>query len=409
MPRVLLLFPTRTYRAEAFLSAAGRLGLDVTVGSEEASSLAGLNPTGLLKLDFNNLPETVRTVERFSAVHPIHAVIPVDEQTAVAAAALARMLGLRHNSVEAASAAANKREMLERLSAGGVSAPPHRLCTVGDDASALACEVVYPCVVKPLILSGSRGVIRADDPLQFAAAFARLSAILDDPEVRGRGDASRQILIQPFVAGTEVAVEGILTHGIFRLLAIFDKPDPLDGPFFEETIYVTPSRLPTKTEGAVAGCVARACKALGLSEGPVHAEVRIHDGRPCMIEIAARSIGGRCSQVLRFQGGASLEELILRHALGLDIESLERDSQAAGVMMIPTPRAGIFRAVGGLAEAVAVVGVEEITITAHPGQRLVPLPEGSRYLGFIFARAEESASVETALRRAHGCLDFVVE
>jgi biotin carboxylase len=268
--------------------------------------------------------------------------------------------------------------------------------------------MVYPCVVKPLMLSASRGVIRADDEGQFVGAVRRLEVILRTPDAAALGDIARQVLVEAFIPGREVALEGLLVRGELHVLALFDKPDPLDGPFFEETIYVTPSRLPTSVQSEIASCTARAARALGLQDGPVHAELRVNRQGASVIEVAARSIGGLCSRTLRFGTGLSLEELILRHALGMGITSLTRERRAAGVMMIPIPKAGVLKEVRGQVEARSVPGIEEIAITAHPGEDLVPLPEGARYPGFIFARAESPERVEAALREAHRRLTFVV-
>jgi biotin carboxylase len=255
-------------------------------------------------------------------------------------------------------------------------------------------------VLKPLRLSASRGVIRADNPTGFVTAHARLSAIL--------AGCDAEFLVEDFVPGYEVALEGLLVNRRLHVLALFDKPDPLDGPFFEETIYVTPSSAPAGLQKSIAECAERATRALGLIEGPVHAELRYNERGPWLIELAARPIGGRCSAVLRFGDGVLLEELILRHALGMPIPSLEREKVAAGVMMIPIPGAGELREVRGVAEAKAVTLVEDVQITAHLGERLVPFPEGSRYPGFIFARGPTAAAVEAALREAHRHLVFVL-
>ncbi|HSD28965.1 MAG TPA: ATP-grasp domain-containing protein, partial [Vicinamibacteria bacterium] len=212
-----------------------------------------------------------------------------------------------------------------------------------------------------------------------------------------------------FIPGREVALEGLLVGGELHVLALFDKPDPLDGPYFEETIYVTPSRLSPDVQLAIAAEARWAARALGLAEGPVHAELRVNDEGPWMIELAARTIGGLCSRTLRFGAGLSLEELVIRHALGIELDSLERERQPAGVMMIPIPRAGVLRAVRGREAALAVPGIEEATISAHVGQELVPLPEGSRYLGFLLARADSPEAVEEALRAAHRRLDFDID
>ena len=407
MPRVLLLLPTTSYRTPDFLAAASALGLDVTVASEEANTMERLNPSGLLTLDFGDLAACGDRVVAFAAATPLDAVLGVDERTAVAAAAIAARLGLPHPSVAAVAAAGNKAVMRERLAQAGVASPRHRLFSRMADPRVAGRGVGYPCVLKPTFLAASRGVIRADDASQFVAAWERIARILAEPAVAKRGGAAAaEILVEDFVAGEEVALEGLLTGGELRVLALFDKPDPLDGPFFEETIYVTPSRHAAAVQRGCADATAAAARALGLREGPIHAELRVDGPRVCVIEIAARSIGGLCSRTLRFGMGMSLEELILRHALGREIPGAEREAAAAGVMMIPIPGAGILQEVGGLDAARAVPGIEEVTISARVGSRLVPLPEGDRYLGFIFSRAATPERAEAALREAHARLEF---
>ncbi len=421
MPRVLLLLPTTTYRTHAFIEAVQRLGVELTVASEEASTLTRLNPSGLLRLNFGDPPEAARQVVQFAGEHPIAAVVPVDDQVTICAATICEALGLRHNSVESVHAARNKHRMRELLGQAAVPQPQYRLCSLDDDPVHIADQVQYPCVVKPLTLSGSRGVIRANTNLEFVRAVARLDHILrlefaeshpsDSPRSRRKNslsDTARQFLVEDFVAGPEVALDGLLTRGELRVLALFDKPDPLEGPFFEETIYVTPSRLPVPVQQDIARCTARACRAIGLTEGPIHAELRINTGSPSIIEINPRSIGGLCSRVLRFGTGLSLEELIIRHALDGNYDPPTRENQPAGVMMIPTPRAGVLTEVRGLDQARTVDGIEQVTISAHLGQELVPLPEGALYLGFIFARSASPEAVEAALRESHARLDFLI-
>jgi len=265
---------------------------------------------------------------------------------------------------------------------------------------------VYPGVVRPIRINGSRGVIRANNPREFVAAASRLAALLDaiDPML-----GAKPFLVEHFIPGFEVALEGLLDHGALQVLALFDKPDPLDGPFFEETLYVTPSRLPEATQAAIARCAADAAAALGLREGPMHAELRINDQGPWIVELAGRSIGGLCSKTLRFGTDISLEELILRQACGMPIESTVRTSVAGGVMMIPIPGAGLLKRVEGVAESAAVPGVEAVDITARINYPIVPLPEGDSYLGFIFARSGTPVEVEAALREAHSRLRFRIQ
>src|SRR5947207_6052320 len=297
-PRLLLLLPTATYRTAAFVEAARRVGVDLTVASERPSTFQDANPGGLVTLDLSDPDRAAAEAQAFAQEHPLQGVVGVDDDTAVVAAAIAGTLGLRGNSVAAARVARDKHEQRTLLAAAGVPVPRFTRYGVDDDPRRLAAGVSYPCVLKPLRLAASRGVIRADTPEQFVAAFERVKRILRDAGCVGSHasriphPASRSILVEDFVPGREYALEGLLIAGELRVLALFDKPDPLDGPYFEETIYVTPSRLPADQQRAVAACAERAAAALGLREGPVHAELRVNASGPWVIELAARPIGG---------------------------------------------------------------------------------------------------------------------
>ena len=407
--RLLLLLPTTTYRTEAFVEAATRLGVELVCASERPSTFEALAPDSLLTLDFADPGASADTIAQFAARRPIDAVVPVDDLTTVVAAAISQRLGLKANSLPAVVTARDKHAMRRCLSEAGVPVPRFRLLRLADDPAVLARQIDYPCVLKPLALSASRGVIRANDAQEFVAALHRIAAILESVQAPLPDEARRALLVEEFIPGGEVALEGLLIGGTLHVLAIFDKPDPLDGPFFEETIYVTPSRLPQAVQARIAVVSRDACAALGLTEGPIHGELRLNERGPFVLEVAARSIGGLCSRTLTFGTGLTLEELILSHALGRPLESLERERRAAGVMMIPIPRAGRLVSVRGADDAAAVDGVDDVAITMHPGQEVVPLPEGWQYLGFIFARAETPAAVEHALRQAHARLHFAIE
>jgi biotin carboxylase len=407
--RLLLLLPTSTYRTQDFVDAATTLGVDLVCASEKPSTFESHVPDHLLTVDFTDPAAAADTVARFAERRAIDAVVGVDDLTAVAAAAIAERLRLRANVVAAVSAARDKYQMRQCLAAAGVRVPRFRRIALKDDPFLAARGVAFPCVLKPLSLSASRGVIRADNIDQFMAAFRRITALLARDDVEVGGDGAQYLLAEEYIPGLEVALEGLLVDGDLQTLALFDKPDPLEGPFFEETIYVTPSRLPADVQDAIRQTTAGACTALGLREGPVHAELRVNDTGGFIIEVAARSIGGLCSRTLRFGTGMTLEEVILRHALGLPIASLEREQQAAGVMMLPIPRAGTLRAIGGTDDARGVKGIEDVTITVHVGQALEPLPEGWQYLGFIFARGARPDQVEQALRDAHARLIVTID
>jgi len=410
MPRVLLLFPTTTYRSADYLRAAQRLGVEAVVASERPSTLESLNPGGLMTIDFRDPEACARAAAALAERGGIAAAVGVDEATALAAARIGTALGLpRANPPDAVAAAGDKRLFRERIDAAGLPGPRWIAAPVVGGPDAALADARLPCVLKPTFLSGSRGVVRADSPEELRAAWARIAAILADPEVARRGgDSARTILVEEYVPGDEVALEGLLRGGRLETLAIFDKPDPLEGPFFAETIYVTPTRKAPEVQEAIREAAAHAALAVGLREGPIHAELRLPPSGPVVIEVAARTIGGLCSRALRFAGGATLEDVVLGHALGRGPDRVEREPAASGVLMIPVERAGRLEEVSGIEAARAVPGVEDVVISAHPGQRLVPLPEEARYAGFVFARAGEPAEVERALRRARGELSFRV-
>ncbi len=406
--RLLLLVPTTSYRVGDFLKAAHRLGVEVAVGSNRRQVLEKYSHGRTVTLDFRQVEKGAEQIVAYTKKYPLQAIVPTDEATTLLAARASAVLDLPHNSLDSVAAAGNKHKFRARLAEAGLPTPAYTLVSLDEDPAGAARVTDYPCVLKPLALSASRGVIRADDPAAFVAAFRRIADILDQAHA-GAGDVAGHILVEGYVSGKEVSLEGLLDAGRLNVLALFDKPDALEGPYFEETIYVTPSRLSALQQDEIVAATRRAVAALGLRHGPIHAELRVNDAGVWAIEVAARSIGGLCSRTLRFGAGIRLEELILRHALGLPIETTERERSAAGVMMIPIPRAGRLRQVNGTEDARAVPGVVELSITIPIGQEVVPLPEGDRYLGFIVARDRAPDGVEAALREAHRRLDLIIE
>jgi biotin carboxylase len=380
MPRVLLFASTTGYQVRSFAQAAEKLGIELILATDRCHVLDDPWGDGAIAIGFED-PESRG---------PFDGVLAVADQPAFVAAQFAQRAGLAFSPPGAVAAAKNKFLSRERFHAAGLLVPEYRLN---------AQPLRYPCVLKPLRLSASRGVIRADNAEQFQAAFARIQKLVEHEE-------DRSIQVEDFIPGREFALEGIVSKGKLQTLALFDKPDPLDGPFFEETIYVTPSREADRLQRAIHETAQAAVTALGLTDGPVHAEMRVNDRGVWMLEVAARPIGGLCSRVLRFANGESLEEILLRHAIGEDVSATRRASGGHGVMMIPIPRAGVYAGTLGIDDARAVDGIEDVVITAKEGQMMLPLPEGASYLGFIFARADSAESAEAALRRSHACLHF---
>jgi len=423
MPRILVLATTTGYQTRSFGEAAERLGVELVFATDRCDMIDDPWRDGAIPIRFYDEDRSVASIVESARLRPLDGILVVGDRPTVIAARVAQALGLPGHPPEAAAIARNKEMMRTRLRDTGLPVPSLMRFSIGDEPLGISqLPVSYPCVVKPAALSGSRGVMRADNPKELAAAFERLRALLRSPDVRSeRNDANDTVLIESFIPGREYAIEAILNHGALHVLAVFDKPDPLDGPFFEETIYVTPSAAAPKVQEAIVRGVAAATAAIGLHHGPIHAECRVHPstGEVFVLEVAARPIGGLCARVLRFAGTRegirdpnspiTLEDLLLLNALGEDPARHRRERGAAGVMMIPIPRRGFLRGVNGVEAAKAVPQIEDVRITAKQDQLLVPLPEGASYLGFIFARAADTIIVERALRDALMRLAFVID
>jgi formate-dependent phosphoribosylglycinamide formyltransferase (GAR transformylase) len=399
--KLLLISATTGYQTRSFDEAAARLGFELVFATDRCHVLDDPWGDRAIALRFED-PE--RTAEALATQARVDGIVAVGDRPAYIAALAAERLGIAYNSADSVLACRDKFLSRERFRAAGLLVPEFRRVAIAEGPSRAAHEVKYPCVLKPLGLSASRGVIRADDPKQFAAAFHRIAALLADPDiVRLRDGQNDFVQVENFIAGREFALEGILLDGRLRVLALFDKPDPMDGPYFEETIYVTPSRENAATQRAIVATTEKAIRALGLARGPIHAEMRVNPSGVWMLEVAARPIGGLCARVL-----TRLEELILRHAAGQDVSQITMPEGAAGVMMIPIPREGVYMDAEGLDDARSVIGIEDVIVTAKEGQKLIPLPEGNSYLGFIFARGASPDEVERALRSAHERLRFEI-
>ena len=429
--RILLITPPGSYRVHAYLEAARELGLEMLVASEGEHSMVP-ELTGGLRVD---LADAAAVVDRVLAAHrdrPIAAVVATDDDTVEIANRVSAALGLAHNAPSAARTTRRKDLARAALAAAGLPVPAVRQVDLRRPIAPQLDGIEFPCVVKPLAMSASRGVIRADDLPGLEAACRRAGTIVGAPadamaaasgvaSPRASSDAPPgaeerctpehcTLLVESFIPGPEIALEGMLAGGALSVLAIFDKPDPLDGPFFEETIYVTPSRLPEPVQALAAERVRAGCAAYGLTEGPVHAELRIHDGDAWIVEIAGRTIGGDCARLFTFGSGVGLEHLVLERALGRPPPetAFRGGGRAAGVLMIPTPAAGTLRRVEGVMAASLIPGIREVSISVREGYALVPLPEGGTYLGFVFALGEDPAGVEASLRRAQEAIRVVV-
>lgn len=393
MPQVLIVAATTGYQTRLFADAARSLGLRPRLATDRCHILDDPWADDAIPVRFETPVESAQSAAAALRGSGMKGIVAVGDLPAITAAALAAELGLPFHSVPAATRAHSKLLAKEAFRAAGVPIADYQAVALSADSRELARRQTYPVVLKPIDLSASRGVIRANDAAEFVAAFERIRRMTGEP-----------MLVEQFLPGREFAIEGIMTHSELRILAIFDKPDPLDGPFFEETIYVTPSRASAEVQRRMERLVGDAVRALGLTHGPIHAEVRANENEAWVLEVAARPIGGLCARVLRFTDGTSLESLILRHAVGQAIDGLRLADAASGVLMMPIGAGGVLQCVEGVDEARRVQGVVDVVVTAKQGHTLLPLPEGKSYLGFVFASGDSAEAVERSLREAHGRL-----
>lgn len=410
--RILLLIPTHSYRVADFMEAARKESAEVIIGTDQ--TLQALPKGGTFVVDFADPQTGLRQVMAHCAQYPVDGVIGVDEVTLTLAARAAKALGLKGNDSDAVASAVNKLAFRQTLKDAGLPVPEFNHIPAAMTAAEGLRGLPFPCVLKPTGLSASRGVMRANNSGEAEAAIRRIREILDAPGADGAPALDKDIIAEAFIPGAEFALEGILEDGRLTKLALFEKPDPMDGPYFEETIYLTPPRLSEEAQADILRAVQSAAGALGLTEGPVHAELRLDlnaasgdNQGPLLIELAPRTIGGHCGRSLKFASGQSLEEIVVRHALGLRYET-EPGGGASGVMMIPIPNGGTLTRVDGLEAARATLHVTEVTISIPIGGTVIPWPDGFRYLGFIFAAAADPGMVEAALRQAHAALEFQI-
>jgi biotin carboxylase len=413
MKRVLLLAQTTGYQTRMFAGAAERHGVELVYATDRCDQFDDPWRDGAIAVRFHDEARSVEALVSALGPRGVDGILAVGDRPTVIAARLARLLNLPGHPPEAAMAARDKRQARERFRKAGLLVPASFTVPMSVDPVTVVPRVTFPVVLKPTVLSGSRGVIRADDQAGFVAAFTRIRRLLSTDDVKEMRDPEGDVIqVEQYVPGAEYAFEGLLDRGRLRTIVIFDKPDPLEGPFFEETVYVTPSRATQGVQEQITLAITRAIESLGLHHGPVHAECRVNSGGVFVLEVAARPIGGLCARTLRFErpGQAiGFEDLLLLHAAGLPTMEWRREPLSAAVMMIPIPRSGTFRRVDGVDAAAAVRYVDEIHITAKPDQQLLALPEGASYLGFIFARATTARDAEAALRDAHARLRFTID
>jgi len=401
--RILLVSPPESYRIQPYVRAALSLGIEVNLASQGEWAISSPHSAGI-DVPLQDHQSALAILEDLFRQRQYDAVIGTDDSTLELAARLAEITGRQQNLPTAVRRARRKDLSRICLLQAGLQVPAFSVVEVRQQQLLDKPHFGFPCVIKPLALSGSRGVIRANTVEELNIGVQRsLRIISEETDLYEK----THLLLEQFIAGREFAIEGILSDGQLHVLAIFDKPDPMEGPYFEETYYISPARVSLSERQIIVESVQNACSAFGLVTGAVHAECRLNNQGAWLIELAARTIGGLCSRLLSFGTGYSLEQLVLANAIGLELP-LEPNDGAVGVLMLPTKEAGILRRVEGVMMAEKVPYIDEIEISLREGHRVSPLPEGASYLGFIFSTAPDSDKVEQALRDAYSLLNPVI-
>lgn len=407
-PFVLIISPGASYRLTPYLNAIKSLLYKAIIASDSDFSIVSADIVGI-RIDLGKPDKSLQRIFDAIASVNICAVIATDDATIEMANQVAKQLLLPFNS-EAAAKTSHRKDLarlcLSQYKQDHYKIPLFSILPLDRSEQSENQWAQFPAVVKPLSLSGSRGVIRVNQKNELDVALARVGNILHNDQTLAEYERNH-VLIEAFIPGVEVAIEGLLQNGKFELITLFDKPDPLDGPYFEESYYITPSRQPEVVQQKIVAATQAVCEAYQLQEGPVHGEFRINQYGVWVLELAARTIGGQCARILQFATGVSLEEMVLKNKLRLPVQ-YNTDIKGAGILMIPTPGSGILKRVEGLSQASKVENIVDIEITVRQGYELVTLPEGERYLGFIFALAQTPEAVESALREAHQKLKIII-
>ena len=407
---VILIIPSASYRSNAFMNAADKLDLKILVVTDNSQVFSDQFPDNIITMNFDHWTEKLDEISEWSDRFNLMAVIGVDEESILLAAIFSQYLGIEHNSIESVMRTTNKLLMRFELKKARMNCPWFRSFSIEKLPDDIIEEINFPCVIKPTFLSASQGVLRVNNEQEFKEGFQILTDLLSQKKIKKRGgEEANYIMVEEYIPGNEVSIEGIVSQGKLKILAIFDKPEPLEGPTFEETIFVTPTTLSGSMQSSLYETAQQAMETLGIVKGPVHIEVRINSNGNYILECASRSIGGMCSKILEFQGGMSLEELILRSSLGRNIEKSNLSDTAKGVMMMPIKNSGKLKEMRGVEEAISVDGITDLQITIKPGEMLDPLPKGDRYLGFLFAEGKNQEMVIKDLKNAWSKIEVVTE
>jgi biotin carboxylase len=392
------------------MNAADKLDLKILVVTDNSQVFSDQFPDNIITMNFDHWTEKLDEISEWSDRFNLMAVIGVDEESILLAAIFSQYLGIEHNSIESVMRTKNKLLMRFELKKARMNCPWFRSFSIEKLPDDIIEEINFPCVIKPTFLSASQGVLRVNNEQEFKEGFQILTDLLSQKKIKKRGgEEANYIMVEEYIPGNEVSIEGIVSQGKLKILAIFDKPEPLEGPTFEETIFVTPTTLSGSMQSSLYETAQQAMETLGIVKGPVHIEVRINSNGNYILECASRSIGGMCSKILEFQGGMSLEELILRSSLGRNIEKSNLSDTAKGVMMMPIKNSGKLKEMRGVEEAISVDGITDLQITIKPGEMLDPLPKGDRYLGFLFAEGKNQEMVIKDLKNAWSKIEVVTE
>ena len=384
MNKLLLVIPENSYKSNDFVLTAEKLGIDFLIITDSDQVTSQFGDTVIIQnFDENISDETLIKLQKITHV------LPVDHSGLKYAGYLVDLLGAKGNKLFAVEHSMNKFESRNTFNSISNIKAKNMIAKSLKDIESFT-EKHGTSVLKPNFGSASKSVLKINN---FNQSKDYIINLMNDCE-------DQEMIIEQYIEGTEYALEGNLINSNLNKITIFDKPIEYKEPYFEESIYITPSELPEELQNQIIKLIGNACKKIGLENGPVHVEFKILDENIFIIEINPRMIGGLCSKCLSFGlFKVSLEEITLHAFLYNELKPIELLSNYVGVLMLPTPKTGKFVSINQ-DELEKIDNVSTVEITVSQNSDLLEPPFGDKYLGFVFSQANEKALVINALMKA---------
>ncbi len=393
MKKLLLVIPENSYKSNDFVVAAEKLGIDFLIITDSEQVSSKFSDTVIInkfdaELNKNNLKK----------LKDVTHVLPVDHSALKFSGYLVDLLEVKGNKLESINLSMNKYESRKIFNSLLDIKVNNEIIKNIDDVNTFINKN-GTSVLKPIYGTASKSVLKINNVEKNKEQIEKLMQDCFDQD----------LVIEEYIDGKEYALEGTIINSELKKIVIFDKPVEYKHPYFEESIYITPSELSSEAEKRVVSIVDKACKKIGLEDGPVHVEFKINENQIFIIEINPRMIGGLCSRCLSFGlFKVSLEEIILHAFMNNELKNIELLNNYVGVLMIPTPKSGKFISINK-EELENIPNISNVEITVPEGSDLLEPPYGDKYLGFAFSQGIDKKTVNESLLTAMNLANPIIE